>query len=110
MGYGTSTLDDLIDETLARTRRLRNTQFAVSGFDQIIHHLLNSDHAAVIPWRVARTVQDRLRIQELPFELPRYQLLMCWSPGTVNDLGIQWLRRRIEEIIANESSDVQATQ
>jgi DNA-binding transcriptional LysR family regulator len=106
LGYGTSTLDDLIDETLARTKRHRNTQFAVSGFDQIIHHLLNSDHAAVIPWRVASAFQDRLRIQELPFELPRYQLLMCWSPGAEGDPGGVWLRRHIAEIISHETSTV----
>jgi DNA-binding transcriptional LysR family regulator len=100
LGYGTSMLDDLIDATLAKAGRRRLAQIAVSSFGQIVHQLLHSDHAAVLGGRVAREFADVLHIQPLPFELPGYQSLLCWDPRSDGDAGVQWLKARIEEIIA----------
>lgn len=100
LGYGTSTFDDLIDETLARAGRRRLAQIAVSSFGQIVHQLLHSDHAAVLGGRVARHYADVLRIQPLPFELPAYQSLLCWDSRTDGDAGVQWLKQQIVEAVA----------
>ncbi len=100
LGYGTSTFDDLIDETLARAGRRRLAQIAVSSFGQIVHQLLHSDHAAVLGGRVARHYADVLRIQPLPFELPAYQSLLCWDSRTDGDAGVQWLRQQIVAAVA----------
>lgn len=100
LGYGTSMLDDLIDETLARTGRQRLAQIAVTSFGQIVHQLRNSDHAAVLGGRVARQFADQLHIQPLPFELPGYQSLLCWDPRSDGDGGVQWLKRQVVEIAA----------
>lgn len=100
LGYGTSMLDDLIDETLARGGRQRLAQIAVTSFGQIVHQLQHSDHAAVLGGRVARQFTGQLHIQPLPFELPAYQSLLCWDKRTDSDPGIQWLKRQIVEIAA----------
>ena len=98
LGYGTSMLDDLIDETLAAGGRQRLAQIAVTSFGQIVHHLRHSDHAAVLGGRVARQFADELHIQPLPFPLPRYQSLLCWDARTAGDGGIQWLKQQVIEI------------
>lgn len=95
LGYGTSTLDDTIDQLLARRGRHRLAQFAVTSFGQIVHQLEHSDHAAVLGRRVAETFADKLHIQPLPFELPTYQSLVCWHARAEADVGIQWLKREI---------------
>src|SRR5262249_15700372 len=100
LGYGTSTLDDLIDETLARTGHRRLAQVAVSSFGQIVHQLRHSDHAAVLGGRVARAYADELRIQPLPFELPGYQSLVCWAQRAQADAGIAWLKEQVVRIAA----------
>lgn len=100
LGYGTSTFDDLIDETLARAGRRRLAQIAVSSFGQIVHQLLHSDHAAVLGGRVARHYADVLHIQPLPFELPAYQSLLCWDSRTDGDAGVQWLKQQIVAAVA----------
>ena len=100
LGYGTSTLDDLIDEILARGGRQRLAQIAVSSFGQIVHQLQHSDHAAVLGGRVARQFASLLHIQPLPFELPAYQSLLCWDPRSDADGGVQWLKRQIARIAA----------
>lgn len=95
LGYGTSALDDLIDETLAKSGRQRLAQIAVTSFAQIVHHLQHSDHAAVLGGRVARQFAGQLHIQPLPFELPGYQSLLCWDPRSDADGGVQWLKQQI---------------
>ncbi len=105
LGYGTSTLDDLIDETLARTGHQRLAQIAVSSFGQILFQLRNSEHAAVLGRRVALQFAGELQIQPLPFKLPGYQALLCWAERSKGDRGIQWLRSRISEIVARSMAD-----
>ncbi|HYF41203.1 MAG TPA: LysR family transcriptional regulator [Ramlibacter sp.] len=100
LGYGTSALDDLIDEVLARTGRHRLAQVAVSSFGQILHQLRHSEHAAVLGRRVALQFADELHIQPLPFELPGYQALLCWAERSNADPGIQWLRQQMAAIVA----------
>lgn len=99
LGYGTSMLDDLIDETLAKAGRQRLAQVAVTSFGQIVHQLLHSDHAAVLGGRVARQFADVLHIEPLPFELPGYQSLLCWDARSDGDGGIQWMKQQIATIV-----------
>ena len=98
LGYGTSMLDDLIDQTLARLGRARLAQIAVTSFGQIVHQLAHSDHAAVLGGRVAREFEDVLHIQPLPFELPGYQSLLCWDARSDGDLAVQWLKAQVVAI------------
>lgn len=95
LGYGTSALEDVIDETLTKSGRQRLTQIAVSSFGQIIDLLQHSDHAAVIASRVAQTHANKLRVHELPFELPKYQMLLCWDARASGDAAAQWLKNEI---------------
>ncbi len=95
LGYGSSVLDDTIDEILARSGRHRLAQFAVTSFGQIVHQLQHSDHAAVLGSRIAAAHTDKLHVQPLPFELPSYHALLCWDVRAEGDAGIQWLKTEI---------------
>ncbi len=99
LGYGASVLEEVIDETLAKSGRQRLPQIAVSSFAQIIDLLQHSDHAAVMASRVAQTHADKLHVQELPFVLPKYQMLLCWDARASGDAGAQWLRGEILAIM-----------
>lgn len=99
LGYGTSILDDLIDDTLARSGRRRVVQIAVTSFGQILHQLRHSDHAAVLPARVAHEHADELCVRPLPFALPTYLSLLCWSAPALADPGVRWLRDAVRAIV-----------
>lgn len=99
LGYGSSILDDTIDELLARAGRQRLAQMAVTSFAQIVHQLVHSDHAAVLGNRVAQAHADLLHIRPLPFELPPYQSLLCWDARSDADAGVQWLKDEICQIM-----------
>ncbi|HSV55439.1 MAG TPA: LysR family transcriptional regulator [Burkholderiaceae bacterium] len=99
LGYGSSILDDTIDDILARAGRQRLAQFAVTSFGQIVHQLQHSDHAAVLGFRVAQAHAEKLRIQPLPFALPTYQALLCWDARASGDAGIQWIKEALVGIL-----------
>ncbi|RZJ24955.1 MAG: LysR family transcriptional regulator, partial [Haliea sp.] len=98
LGYGTSMLDDMIDEALAARGRQRLAQVAVSSFGQIVHQLRHSDHGAILGNRVAQAHAQELAILQLPLELPRYESLVCWHARAAGDPGIQWLRDAVLRI------------
>lgn len=97
LGYGSSALDDTIDDILARAGRQRLAQCAVTSFGQIVHQLQHSDHAAVLGRRVAQTFGSALHVQPLPFALPNYRAFVCWDARAQTDPGIQWLRSAVLE-------------
>lgn len=105
LGYGTSALEDEIDEALTRLGRQRLPQLAVSSFGQIVHLLQHSDHGAVIALRVAQTHVDRLQVHTLPFELPGYQLLVCSDGRAAGDAGVRWLKNEVLEILAGPAAE-----
>lgn len=99
LGYGTSTLEDVIDETLAKSGRQRLPQIAVSSISQIVNLLEHSNHGAVIGARVAQAHAGKLHAQPLPFVLPGYKVLVCWDTRANADAGIDWLKGQILEIV-----------
>jgi DNA-binding transcriptional LysR family regulator len=102
LGYGSLTLDDVIDQALARQGRARLAQVAVPSLGQLVHHLLHRDHIAVIGRRVAVHYAGELATSPVPLELPGYRSLLCWSAHAANDAGIRWLREQVLEIMGGE--------
>jgi DNA-binding transcriptional LysR family regulator len=98
LGYGSSVLDDRIDEVLARHGRRRQAQVAVNSFGQVLHLMEHADHAAVLGSRVAAAFGERLQVQPVPFELPSYQSFLCWDARTEGDAALQWLRAQVLQI------------
>ncbi|MDT4833222.1 PCP degradation transcriptional activation protein [compost metagenome] len=92
LGYGSSALDDLIDQVLARQGRTRSMRVAMTSFGQIVDLLAQTDHVAVLPLRVAERFRDRLAVHPLPFELPGYRSVVCWNRRSNSDAGVLWLK------------------
>ena len=101
LGYGVSSFDDLIDQTLAQTGHQRFAQMAFSSFGQIVHQLKHGDHAAVIGNRIAQQHKEHLCIRPLPFEFPTYHALVCWAARANRDTGIAWLRDQVLDVLKN---------
>jgi len=99
LGYGTSALEDEIDEALRRLGRQRFAQVALGSFAQIVDLLGRSDHGAVIAWRVARAWEHALHLHALPFALPGYRQLICWDARVEHDPATQWLMAEVERIV-----------
>lgn len=92
LSYGRSTLDDAIDQILAREGQRRHVQSAVTSFSQMVEVLADSDQIAVFPQRVALRYADRLGCQALPFDLPNYRVSLCWDARANADAAVLWLK------------------
>jgi DNA-binding transcriptional LysR family regulator len=95
LGYGSSALDEQIDAILRGLERERITRIAMTSLAQIADLLAQSDHVAVMPYRVAHRFGHVLKIMPLPFALPPYRLLACWSKRANADAGVQWIKERL---------------
>ncbi len=107
LGYGTSSLEDIIEDVLQGLGRQRLAQIAVNSFGQLVELLQRSDHGAVIASRVARSFSAQLQTHALPFELPTYRQFICTCTRVDEDAGIRWLAAQVRQIIG---STVQSTE
>jgi DNA-binding transcriptional LysR family regulator len=89
------TLDDAVDQILARHGRSRLVQAAVTTFSQMAALLAESDLQAVFPNRVARKYAAMLEATPLPFALPSYRLFLCWDARSNADPAVAWLRDEV---------------
>lgn len=101
LGYGISSFDDLIDQTLAKTGRQRFAKMPLNSFAQIVQQLKHGAHAAVIRNRIAQQYKEDLCIRPLPFEFPNYHALVCWVDRACGDSGITWLRDQVLNVLKN---------
>lgn len=108
-GYGSSSLDDLIDEELARAGRQRLAQLAVTTFAQVIELLACTDHAAIMPMRIAQRHSQLIEAHDPPFVLPNYSVYLCWDRRADGDVGVRWLRQEIGRLTAAELQQLQAS-
>jgi len=92
LGYGSSALDDLIDQVLARQGRQRSMSVAMTSFGQIVDLLAQTDHVAVMPLRVAARFDALLAVHPLPFELQGYRSVVCWNRRSNSGAGVLWLK------------------
>ncbi|MBN9409782.1 MAG: LysR family transcriptional regulator [Burkholderiales bacterium] len=108
LGYGTSALEDVIDETLRQQGRERMAQVALGGFGQIVDLLQHSDMGAVIARRVADAYADQLAQHAAPFGLPTYRQLICWDARSDHDPATQWLTDEIRRIVCGDPAHAAA--
>ena len=92
LGYGRSTIEDLVDQAVARAKLRRYSQIAVTSFSQIAAIVAATDHVAIFPVRVAKRYAPTLATHALPFTLPQYSLHLCSHLRSESDPGMQWLR------------------
>ncbi|MDB6001083.1 MAG: Transcriptional regulator, LysR family [Rhizobacter sp.] len=97
-GYGTSWLDDHVDQVLARQGMRRNMQVAVTSFGQMAGFLAQTDHVSIFPRRVAIAHEATLESHPLPFDVPVYSVYLCWDRRSKEDAGVQWLIKALASV------------
>jgi len=89
LGSGFSNRIDAALTALGRTRRARLT---VPHFLLIPEIVARSDMISALPERLARGYQDRLRILQIPLEVPGFTVGEIWHERNQRDPAQRWLR------------------
>ena len=92
------------DQALAAIGRQRPVHLSVPNFLVLPHILLTSDIIAVVPERLLRGQDDKLRTFEPPVDVPGIDLVSVWHPRVDDDPAHGWIRERIREVATEFSA------
>jgi len=90
------------DETLATLGRKRRVVVSLPSFLLAAPLVATTDLVAVLPERLARSMDDNFDILPLPFTSVRFNIVMSWHPRRQRDPGHQWLREQAVELFAKD--------
>jgi DNA-binding transcriptional LysR family regulator len=85
-----------VDEALARQGHRRNIVVATPHLAVAVRMITEGDLVAVMPERAARALGGpRLRLVELPFDIPKLKIAQLWHPRADREAGARWLRGQL---------------
>lgn len=88
------------DAALAAIGRRRQVVLSVSSFLMLPEVIAGSDLIALLPERLARRTEDRLRVFEPPFAVEGFTIGLVWHDRTTNHPLHRWLRDCVRTVCA----------
>ena len=85
------------DEALARIGRRRTVRYSVPSFLLVPELLQTDDLIALVPSRLVRSYDERLRLFKPPVDVAPFDVIAVWHPRIDKDVAHRWLRTRIAE-------------
>lgn len=92
-----------IDEALAAVGRRRHVRLSVPHFLLVPELVVASDMIAVLPERLARTQSERLRIFDLPLDVPHLTIAAVWHERMHRNPAQLWLRQSLADLMQGTS-------
>jgi len=89
-----------VDEALGKIGKKRNISVFTRHYQVAMLLAQQHDLVATLPSRAAKLKSEssKLVVKDPPFEIPKFELKMAWSPLLQHNAGHQWLRRIISGI------------
>ncbi len=93
-----------VDDALALAGHKRNISVYTRHYQMPALLALNNDLVATLPTRIAKmqALTGQLKLVVPPFEIPKFELKMAWSPLLHHNPPHQWMRK----LIAEESAKI----
>jgi DNA-binding transcriptional LysR family regulator len=86
------------DEGLARIERRRSVRYSVPSFLIVPELLQAADLIAVIPSRLVRSQDKRLKLFKTPIDVAPFDVIAVWHQRTAKDGAHRWLRTRMAKM------------
>jgi len=87
-------IDDVLD-TLGRSRKVVGS---LNSFLLVPAVVKSSRCVAVVPEQLALAHSDYLKVVDVPFDIPGFDVFQSWHPRSKNDKGHIWLRDMIHAL------------
>jgi DNA-binding transcriptional LysR family regulator len=87
-----------VDNALAALGRSRRVRLSVPHFLLVTEIIVRSDMLAVLPERLAGAYGDRLRVFEMPFDVPPFTIAKVWHERGHRDPALVWLRQALTDL------------
>lgn len=94
----------IVEETLESKRIRRDVSLRVSSFTGLGPILASTDLIAILPEQLGTFFAQagRVRLIEVPFEIPPYYIYQLWHERLRHDPANRWFRRLIAEMFMNK--------
>ncbi|GGO88502.1 LysR family transcriptional regulator [Marinobacterium nitratireducens] len=94
-----------VDEALKKLGRQRHINVFTRHYQSAARMAEQKNLVATIPSRAALLQRDnpRLQMREPPFEIPKFELKMAWSPLLQQNRAHEWIRRLIVDVAQNST-------
>ncbi len=86
-----------IDDELEKHGRSRHVVASVPSFLAAPSLIAQTDLVTLMPYRLAKLMQDDVDIFEIPLPSTTYEVLASWHSRLHNDAGHQWLRELVAQ-------------
>lgn len=86
------------DQALSAIGRQRPVHLSVPNFLVLPDILLTNDIIAVVPERLLRAQDGKLRAFEPPVDIPGFDLVAVWHPRVDDEPAHNWIRERIRAV------------
>jgi DNA-binding transcriptional LysR family regulator len=89
------------DTALAAHSKKRHVQVSASSFLWVPEMVIQSDMVALVPFRMVRNWQDRLKVLEPPIPVAGFSVSMLWHERTHGHKAYQWVREELRKICSD---------
>ncbi len=93
------------DDTLARLGRKRRVMASLPSFLLAAPLVATTDMVAVLPERLAHSLQQEIDLFPLPFKSARFNIVMSWHPRSHQDPSHQWLRQIVARLFSQADAE-----
>jgi DNA-binding transcriptional LysR family regulator len=94
------------DKALDRLGRKRRVAASLPSFLLAAPLVASTDMVTVLPERLALSMRDEFDILPLPFESPRFNIVMSWHPRLHQDPAQQWLRQMVSRSFGGGAAEI----
>ena len=103
MDPGASQTLGWVDEALAKLGQKRRIRVFTRHYEAAMRLADLRDLIITLPSRAANLLKDNPSVIILPppFEIPKFELTMAWSPLLQHNPAHQWMRRLIADVARN---------
>jgi DNA-binding transcriptional LysR family regulator len=94
----------IVEETIDAKRIRREVGLRVPSFIGLAPILANTDLIAILPEQLGVNFArgGRIKLVEVPFEIPSYYIYQLWHERLRHDLANRWFRKVIAELFMNK--------
>jgi DNA-binding transcriptional LysR family regulator len=95
----------IVEETMETNRIRREVGLRVHSFIGLGPILENTDLIAILPEQLGTffTQQGKIKLIEIPFEIPPYYIYQLWHERLRHDAANRWFRKVIAELFMNKA-------
>ena len=86
------------DDALKQLGASRNVVISLPSFQTLLKTIQRDNFLALVPARILSGHMQRLKQYDIPFQVPDFDVIVCWHQIVDNDPLLKWTRALLQEV------------